>query len=211
MTNPEEPARILSRCLELLRTYAATVAACDRHSLSEFHDRLIKLLFAYQRVTNLTPQALEVGYKMAGWRVDKSTGKIVERFDPTAIRADPVAVKRMNDLEAELFIFTEWFYYTAWRLREIIHSKNCGLPGLCGFEALGMRDVRNHILQHPEKYDVARQVQSTAIDDTVGPMLGNAYWSAPTKPFRDPGLYVNAFEFATNLQAVLTRAIEEKA
>src|SRR6266705_3283533 len=177
MPKEEEVAQAIDSCIELLPRYASSSYGnlCDRHLLSEFHDRLVRLRFAFTRIFQLAPKAMEAAYRMAGWRVDKATGKIVERFDPTAIRADRTLVRQKQDLEAELFILTEWFYYTAWRLREIVHAKKCGLPGLCGFEATGVRDVRNHILQHPEKYDVNRQVQSTSISDTEGPMLGNAY------------------------------------
>jgi hypothetical protein len=209
MPNPEDVARVLDDCISLLRQYAASKhgATCERRLLSEFHDRLVRLLFAFRRITELAPKALEAGYEMAGWRVDKASGKIIERFDPTPIRADMTAVERKSNIDSELFILTEWFYYTAWRLREIIHAKSCDLPGLCGFEAEGVRDVRNHVLQHPENYDLNRQVQSTAVHDTEGPMLGVGFWTPPTTPFRDRGLYNNALEFATNLKTKLSRAV----
>lgn len=209
MPDPVDVANILDECIVLLRRYSASPhgAACDRRRLSEFHDRLVKLQFAFHRIVELAPRSLDTAYQMAGWRVDKTSGKVVEKFDPTAIRQDKAAIENAIKIDAELFILTEWFYYTAWRLREIAHPKTCGLPGLCGFEAVGVREVRNHILQHPENYDLNRQVQSTAVDDTAGPMLGVAYWTPPAKPFRDRGLYNNALEFATNLKKKLSLAI----
>ena len=200
----------MNECVALLRRYAASKygATCDRRLLSEFHGRLVKLQFAYARIAELAPASMEAAYQMAGWRVDKLTGKIIEKFDPTANRNDMVAIDRVLRIESELFILTEWFYHTAWRLREIAHPKVCALPGLCGLEAIGVRDVRNQILQHPEKFDLNRQTQSTGVSDDAGPMLGNAFWESPAKPFNDRGLYYNALEFAENLRAKLNAAIE---
>jgi hypothetical protein len=208
MPNPADVAEVLEECVALLRKYAGSThgAACDRRLLSEFHGRLVKLQFAFARITELVPASLEVAYQMAGWRVDKVTGKVVEKFDPTANRNDKVALDRVRRIESELFILTEWFYHTAWRLREIVHPKACPLPGLAGFEAIGVRDVRNQILQHPEKFDLNRQSESTAVSDVAGPMLGNAFWEPPETPFNDRGLYYNALEFATNLRVKLDAA-----
>ena len=210
MPSPAEISERLEECVALLRRYAASKhgATCDRRVLSEFHDRLVKLQFAFVRIAELAPASLEAAYQMAGWRVDKVTGKVVETFDPTAIRNDKVAVDRIHRIESELFILTEWFYHTAWRLREIAHPKVCALPSLCGFEAIGVRDVRNQILQHPERFDLNRQSQSTGVSDDAGPILGNAFWEPPAKPFNDRGLYYNALEFAMNLTDRLNAAIK---
>ena len=49
----------------------------------------------------------------------------------------------------EMEILVESFYYVAFRLWKVIQ----GLPDLSNFRCDGVRDVRNHLLAHPERGD----------------------------------------------------------
>lgn len=96
-------------------------------------------------------------------------------------------------LSEELQFFTESFYYFGWRTREIVKS----LPGLASFEAIGLRDVRNHLLEHPEKQSKVF-IESFSYGGAAGPTLKGPRYADQVEVFPDPGLYVNAREFVEN-------------
>jgi len=55
--------------------------------------------------------------------------------------------------EAEFFV--ESFYYIAFRVKEILTHISGGrniFPEFKNFNAIGLRNVRNHLLEHPEKH-----------------------------------------------------------
>jgi hypothetical protein len=95
-------------------------------------------------------------------------------------------------------IVTEAFYYSAWRVREVVRS----LPGLKSFEATGVRDVRNQLLEHPEKYD-GIIVPSFGISPEFGPRIKPARRQAHARTERDRDLLHHATEFFSNLVRVL--------
>jgi hypothetical protein len=110
--------------------------------------------------------------------------------------------ERENTIEFELKVYVEAFYFFAWRLRCVVRC----LPGFRGFESRGVRDVRNHLVEHPEKAGGFTQ-QAWSWGGEEGPRL---------KPYRDPrrggecvdrGFYVNAFELRDNLEQRLRSAL----
>src|SRR4051794_26219748 len=42
------------------------------------------------------------------------------------------------------------FYFLAWRVREVLRSNP--FPGFAKFDPIGVRNVRNHLIEHPEKH-----------------------------------------------------------
>jgi hypothetical protein len=93
----------------------------------------------------------------------------------------------------ELRLSTEAFYYFAQRFVKIL---NC-LPHLKTFDAPGVRNVRNRLLEHPE---VTQQDWGYAA--RTGPALKSA---APRPAGKenvpsDPGLFVNAAELRDRLE-----------
>lgn len=104
---------------------------------------------------------------------------------------------RTWELTDEMFLFTEAFYYFAWRTREAIRA----LPFLKSFNPIGVLKVRNKLIQHPDEKDgfFSMGMQS---DDDRGPILDSGADSA--RAWHDPGLYANAEEFRDKLFRVLT-------
>ena len=77
-----------------------------------------------------------------------------------------ISASEQNSFEMEIFV--EGFYYLAWRLRNVIQR----LPGLKKFESQGVLNVRNHLIEHPEKKDsgVIHGCMSSGNKET-GPVL----------------------------------------
>jgi hypothetical protein len=140
----------------------------------------------------------------------------------------PCHVKSEDYIEAweSIVLFTESFYFFAWRLMETLNIKDRGnrfrFPSLGTIEAEGIRDVRNQLIQHPERgyedSDMYRRrfTQGLVVTDS-GPVLRTtemAIKSAtgetiPTDSSVDKeGLYVTAGKFRDELQAKLNQAIK---
>lgn len=110
-----------------------------------------------------------------------------------------------------VLLYTETFYYLAFRFQQILTTRNqptgnYPLPLLHGFEAVGVRDVRNHLLEHPEGRGSQSFSQDHSLGGTNGPQLKLDSGST-TSTHPDAGLFVNAAEFKRHLQKALNRAI----
>lgn len=88
----------------------------------------------------------------------------------------------------------ESFYHFAFRVREILNHHTKPLPGIGSFECIEIRDVRNHLLVHPERH-TQLYAQSWSWDTEGGPALKNFGPFANPEHVRDQGLYVNARSF----------------
>jgi hypothetical protein len=116
---------------------------------------------------------------------------------------------------SEVRLFTEIFYFVAWRLRQVFNSPEPrAFRNLRRLEAKGIREVRNMLIEHPEKRKpVANYQQSLTVTDD-GPVLktkevlfrGSGRVS-PTDDSVDRGLYVNADELRCEMEACLKSAL----
>jgi hypothetical protein len=107
----------------------------------------------------------------------------------------------MHQRALEIRTLTEAFYYFASRLRDVLRE----FPLLGNFESKGVRDVRHHLIEHPEKVSKIFQ-QSIAYGDEFGPRLKVGTPAGSGARFSDNGLYANAEEFAQNLTDKLQNA-----
>lgn len=92
----------------------------------------------------------------------------------------------------KLSFYTEAFYWFAWRTRQAFDRAD----GFAAFSCDGVRTVRNHLLEHPEKHDGLIQAGVFGVGPG-GPMIRT--------PYKDNGLFENATEFYRNLLAMLDR------
>jgi hypothetical protein len=51
----------------------------------------------------------------------------------------------------ELRALLEAFYYSAHRVTDVLNHGRAELPGMPRFTAPGVRDVRNHLIEHPDR------------------------------------------------------------
>lgn len=115
----------------------------------------------------------------------------------------------MVDSTREIRLLTEAFYYFAFRVSQILTHHSKPLPGLSTFECVEMRDVRNHLIEHPER-NSKLYAQSFVYGQVAGPALKTGDLGKIGEHFRDAGLYVNANTFQQNFVRVLRRAIEQQ-
>jgi hypothetical protein len=104
----------------------------------------------------------------------------------------------------ELVFLSESFYF-AWRLRQVLTE----LPDFKKFDPIGIRNVRFHLLDHPEKTSQALNFNFMfGHERQEGPVL------KPMSPrevdVNDRGLYVNAREMLEELVPRLRRAVTLK-
>lgn len=108
-------------------------------------------------------------------------------------------------------LYAESFYYIAFRFCKILTSQNkltgqFALPRLEGFQSIGIRNVRNNLIEHPG--GPASQVfcQNHSFGGHEGPQLK---LQGGVVSFIDKGLFVNAAEFKTNLEVLLNRVLAQ--
>jgi hypothetical protein len=104
----------------------------------------------------------------------------------------------------------EKFYWGAARVRDIMRDSPKELPELHRFEAKGVRDVRNHLVQHPTK-NLGVPVYSFAYGGPAGPQLKPVRFSGDPPGSLDEGLAANAAEFERNIESTLAGAISRIA
>lgn len=102
---------------------------------------------------------------------------------------------------------TEAFYYFAHRLQTILIDNKKHLPDLTKYRpARGIRDIRNHFIEHPPGDDW--NGMGWKYGGRGGPAVRTGRkWDGPT-PAREPGLFHDAEEFIDRVEEVLTRAHE---
>jgi hypothetical protein len=109
----------------------------------------------------------------------------------------------------ELRVLLEAYYYSAHRIRDILRDNRDDLPRLSSFEAAGVRDVRNHLVEHPTKKSGVL-VFSFKCGGPVGPQMKPLRWSLDEEGTHDPGLHKNTAEFLSGLALVLANALESR-
>jgi hypothetical protein len=105
----------------------------------------------------------------------------------------------------ELRAYVEAFYYFAFRVLKVARR---GFPELAQFESIGVRLVRNHLIEHPEKKSSRALVWSFGFDEQKGAILKSGQPIKGTTAFEDPGFTANAEEFRTNLELLLVHALK---
>jgi hypothetical protein len=125
----------------------------------------------------------------------------------------------MSEAESEAFnanmfevkLFTECFYYIAYRILTIANKRYKGrrppLPGLQGLKPKGVVMARNHLLEHAGHINPIT-VQTFMAGGPHGPILKQSRREGQTD-HPDKGLYANAQQFKDDLEDRLRRAIEQ--
>lgn len=112
--------------------------------------------------------------------------------------------RQKGRIKLELGIQAESFYYLAHRATKCIQYA----MGNKLFAPVGVRDVRNHLIEHPRALHWDFQYHKPE-GVVMKPFRDEADASLAT--LRDPGLFLNAEEFARGLNRVLTRNSHDEA
>jgi hypothetical protein len=106
----------------------------------------------------------------------------------------------------ELRTLLEAFYYSANRIVDVLNDGRADLPGMPKFVAAGVRDVRNHLIEHPNRKSGVL-VFSVRAGGPVGPQLKPLRWSLDPPGTEDRGFHANFAEFSDALKRALERAL----
>jgi hypothetical protein len=111
--------------------------------------------------------------------------------------------KNSNIPSNELWMYVESFYYLAFRTRNVIKR----LPGLSSFDCPGIRNVRNHLLEHPENKNSGILTESFSWGKASGPVIKVRRKEIERRIFPDAGLYANYLEFQEKLKLLLEKRV----
>lgn len=177
------------------------------HLLQEVRARLRQLQWLHARLLQLEGELQDEGLKTLPEGHPRPDVFKQVFHEVSAAKVDPpIQAQHPFEKSDELRVLLEAFYYSAHRVRDILRDHEPDLPGLSSFEAKGVRDVRNHLVEHPSK-DKGVLVYSTACGGPVGPQLRLLRWSLDPPGTEDQGLHHNANEFEHALESCLSRAV----
>ncbi|TIP72182.1 hypothetical protein [Mesorhizobium sp.] len=111
-------------------------------------------------------------------------------------------MKRQSELMELIELYSDVFYWVAARAMKASNY----LPGLKPFVASGIRDVRNHLVEHPEKADSRIFNGGFGFGMPSGPVLAAMRTDQQPSFWKDPGLFVNVGEFCNKFTQALRAA-----
>lgn len=180
---------------------------------AEVRERLQQLDYIINRVKELEYIATNVSR-----RFDAEFKAHLEDLDQRGVSYEeepdfPFTLMTTEEVEAhnkatfEMTLLTEAFYYFAGRVRSILRHPSTPLPGLSGFECVGVRNTRNKLLEHPDGKDSQVWIRSFGCGGKQGPVIKALRYDHQKDVFPDSGLYKNAEEFCANLERMLGKAL----
>ena len=203
----------LQSTIELFDDYLARVHAKHPKEIHsdlayEASERLRQMQFFLQRIS-ATVEHLQNDRTL-------SAADLQLRFETPA--STPEDTNTGNHLKRGMFVvraYTESFYYLAFRFKKILSTKTAKtggrtIPFLDAFDPVGVRTVRNQLLEHPDGKDSQVYTQTFDLGTQAGPRLKVHSNGDPVPAVSDKGIFLNAAEFKVMLEALLKRVIAEK-
>jgi hypothetical protein len=111
--------------------------------------------------------------------------------------------RKLSDIADDLEVLTESFYFLAHRACKAAQA----LPGLESFESVGIRNVRNQLIEHPEGKSSGVLMMSFGFGGDCGPVIKALRLQQQVDIWPDRGLFANADEFADNLIVSIKTAL----
>ncbi|HEY2281630.1 MAG TPA: hypothetical protein VGI00_24995 [Streptosporangiaceae bacterium] len=197
-----------------------------RHSLGgEVSGRLRQLdrilAHLHDAIGATKPDPIEAQQKMQ-WRRDNhhrlTSGEITqEEFIQGSITTTPDPMTLIDNWD-DVEIFTEAFYFCAWRMIEVLNGSGpYSFPKLHKVKANAVTIVRNHLIQHPEKVKEGQNFTLGLVVLDSGPVLrslgavahGDTGQIDPLPESKDQGLFVAADELRADLLSCLDQALSQ--
>lgn len=120
-------------------------------------------------------------------------------------------LERDEHLRFAMRLLTETYYYFAFRLRQLLRNDARPFQGLASFESDGVRNVRNHLIEHPEGNSSKIFNRTFSWSKETGMQLKSGRQAWESSDFLDLGFVANSDEFNRNLSSALDRACEALA
>lgn len=224
VTRPIQPV-VFEEIADLWKQYLAVHAPSwesddARHDLgAEVRERLMQLdlVLAHLKraVAAVTPDPEKMRRDIAWGQEGLSrleAGEMSEEEFTAGFRSVPTSREQIRAWDRawrEVRLFTEAFYFIAWRMVNILNSTFAGFNKLKD-RVRGVTLVRNRLLEHPERKDSRNFRQQLVITD-AGPILKGVAVvvraatgrTEPDAPSVDRGLFVNAKELHDELMECL--------
>lgn len=168
----------------------------------EAKKRIMQLDYILSLLKKLDDEIVDINEKMSkrlkDWRDNLDLKDYENKEPPKELWMSDKERKISIENVFKIELNAESFYYLSFRLRNIIRY----LPGLGKkFESKGVRNVRNLIIEHPEKSEIFENGFACGSKE-YGPSL-KSIRSSSNNLIRDKGLYLNAKEFRTNFEKIL--------
>jgi hypothetical protein len=179
--------------------------------LDEAHSRLSQLEYLLRGVMSRVEERFELTDRPAQIQRMLTEFAVATSKEPPPPLHPKVAwseeeLMRRQDLAIEAELYTETFYWSAWRLRNILQL----LPELKNFDVVSGRNARNHLVEHPEqnlRTTPARELKFSRREGVT--LLRHGSDAEGGKDdWVDAGLATNAADFRGKMTAALTRACE---
>ncbi len=172
---------------------------CISPEVDEYHPILLAELKKRVRQARMVLQiAIQWHNQVIALRPHITRATSYEGADP------PQVILEMSNATEALEMYTEAFYFVAWRLHQVANM----LPHLHKFKSPGVLIVRNHLIQHPERHG-RKGIWAFMVSGTGGPVLARMRQTADST--LDMGLWHNAQELSRNLRHALATAITQCA
>ena len=187
------------RCVEAQETFTRLVNVLKERSITfnvevadEICERLEFMYFAISELAKLAAEHME----QHAIKVENIRKGIFDLTFPP--RPEPWFFKTKYHTEA--------LYMHACRVRDAVRHKSGPIPGMSSFEAAGVRDVRNHLLFHPEGNGSQIFSQSFLWTHDSGPVIKPRRSASEGGRHEDRGLVHNMTEYFVNFTQVAGRA-----
>jgi hypothetical protein len=196
-----------------------------RHGRGEVRDRLRRtdliLRHLHQAIDAVPPDPAAVRKRME-WILANlgrvSRGEMTPKeFDRGSMMPTQDAAALVDSWDI-IWIFTETFYFSAWRMVEVLNNPEpCLFPGLGRVKAPAIIIVRNHLIQHPEKVKGGQDLYryQGLVLTSSGPVLRSrsvvlrfeSRRIDPSPDDKDQGLFAAAEELRVELERRFSTAI----
>jgi hypothetical protein len=161
----------------------------------EAGERLAQIDFLYQRVVELQHSSHAISNQLLAL-VNENSGQYTDGEDRfTSI---------LKEGTFQIRLYGEAFYYFAARLVSILKR----YPAFKSLDVPGIRNVRNHLIEHSDKTASGITQQNWSHGSGIGPMFKSSRREGQKPIPMDRGLFLNAAELREKIEARLKPILE---
>lgn len=161
----------------------------------EAGERLAQIDFLYQRVVELQDESHAVSNQLLAL-VNKNAGEYTDTEDrfTSTVREGTFQIR----------LYAEAFYYFAARFITILKR----YPAFKSLDVPGIRNVRNHLIEHSDKPSSGITQQNWSHGSGIGPMFKTSRRKGQKPIPQDNGLFANAKELREKIEGKLRPILE---
>jgi hypothetical protein len=179
----------------------------DEQVVKELRERLRQLSYLYDEIVPLEAAVLAAhAHRWPGRVPDVCVIGFMPLSDLPNPDAGTWSVPAFGDSD-RLRLNVETFYFVAHRMM-VLSEQRKALPRLAAIEAVGVRRVRNSLIEHAHEKD-GNPAQTFSVSNASGTRLRPAARAEDPQGYQDQGIHHNAGEFRGAVRACLEAALRE--